>query len=150
MTREQQVQVLAEVLGECWHDFLNESYIDELGYLYTCRKCKEYLREQYNPFSGSRLSYETIDKIIEKMPEVWETYLDTERMIIWRKATNILNDQLNAANFLDYLWEHQEWGLSDCTKCIFDGFVSLLCQTCNGTGKIKHPALVLLEKYKED
>lgn len=111
-------------------------------------------------FSDSRLSYETIDRIIEKMPEVWTNHLDD---IAWKIRGNVQSKYMyphmllawiDAEYFFDYLWEHQEWGwvAQSCNHCNVNGkqmHWTHPCEQCGAIGgKIKHPALVLMEKYR--
>jgi len=155
-------EFMAKLLGMCWHEWDRyETDIDGIEFRYcscgvrTLKNCSNtpypLHTAQYNPFTGSRLSYDTIDKIVEQMPEVWDKYLRQTAYEIWEReenATMVVNAQLQADNFLQYLYDHQEWGLIKCPIAQWNPDRQK-CNNCNLTGTIKSPALLMLIKGME-
>lgn len=92
----------------------------------------------------------------KEMPEVWERYLDKmiEKISFCHVSANkicieIFKAQLDLNNFILYLSENREWGVKECEQCKGYGERGIThwhtCEVCNGTGIIKHPALIYLE-----
>jgi hypothetical protein len=116
---------MAMLLGECWHEVVwkdEQILTSSSGYGYLmCEKCGKTWHEKdetnkrpiYHD-SKDRMTLETTDKIMNKMPRVWENYLmdsflctDT-RHFSSGLYTDVLNNQLYLSNFLDYLKTHKE------------------------------------------
>jgi len=101
--------------------------------------------------SKGRMTYEIMDWIMNKMPGVWEKYLEW-MWDYWTKTSFMpIQDRFIAAhklsNFLAYLKTHkEEWAYVECSKRtkndIIDCYYDTNCDfmmNCNGTGKIITP-----------
>ena len=91
--------------------------------------------------------------------KLWEDYLYQVNNG-WGKTfsyTKWINDILNLDNLILFLLDNvEEWGWVECERCNGKGYeirphmvdrtttynYQDTCPTCNGTGKLKHPALV--------
>ena len=127
-------EFMAKLLGVCWHEWDRyETDIDGIEFRYcscgvrTLKNCSNtpypLHTAQYNPFTGSRLSYDTIDKIVEQMPEVWEEYCRGNMLKAYlfqgsNKYHKKLFDILSYDNFLQYLYDTRDdvcgWAWVEC------------------------------------
>lgn len=86
----------------------------------------------------------------KNMPEVLDSYigwciLQCKNRV---KGSETVFFILDLSNLVAYLKEHrEEWGVKECMVCQSTGEGEAnKCRYCNGTGKIKHPALIYLEQ----
>jgi hypothetical protein len=148
MTEEQHNKFLTLLMGECWHEWVDD------GAWNICQICGDKTR-LHNPENPNHLSNPllVIRWVEKEMPEVLEEYLCHISEVT---VTNIdwIEEVINLRNLVDYLWEYPEWGEKECPNCdgygVLEGFgePEFHCQECHGTGKITHPALKYLRSIK--
>jgi len=128
-------KVMALLLGECWHEATDET---------PCKNCGEWLwlNEPYHDSEGWMYP-ETVRKIMKKMPETWEKYLERMEIIhFWKdifKHNITLKEQLSLSNFLTYLRDHkEEWAYVECNVDCFgndDFYKPDDCMGCDGKNR---------------
>ena len=120
-------------------------------------------------FCGSH-EFFTVKEWMEKnMPKEWEEYLykethstgkfnhGCEECRAWTFTNSTLNDILNLSNLVAFLTENRGWGWRKCPECDGKGWmevpsnmdaemIEFVCEYCNGSGKVEHPALVRWDK----
>jgi hypothetical protein len=111
--------------------------------------------DQWSAFTGKYLTYEVVDFMEKELPELWNEYLTFSCCVMsCGKCTERLNQQLDPFNLVDYLSKYPEererWGMTECPGIIVgcDDYVVQTYKECNGTGKIKTPALKWLEEQE--
>lgn len=145
-------------MGECWHELI--PYCDVKG-MFKCKICgiEKSIAEFWNPNPDHFANpYPVIRWMEENMPEVWSAYVDAQ-FILFRydkkEAYECLNKALKLNNLIAYLNEHREWGVKECKDIGTKGIRTCICgdrpdkEYCNGTGIIKHPALIYLEQGED-
>jgi len=148
---EIKAELMAELLGVCIHDWIWRSDRAEI----KCSKCDKIvfvIPIEFYPFTGSRLSYDTIDMIVEQMPEVWKEYCANQ--VDWGRGMWQIWESISRYDtFLKYLYDTRDakngWAYSECIAHddsgypIMEEISHISCSRCNGTYKI------LNQKYAE-
>lgn len=149
---------LTLLMGKCWHEWKYEGQCKYCGaarwhggasYLQECAwaKNENYLSNLYG--------FQAVKSFMEKeMSTEWSDYLNSVfDSPLSQKDT--LNYILDLNNLVTYLSENREWGVKECKDIGTKGIRTCICgdrpdkEYCNGTGIIKHPALVYLEESCE-
>ena len=162
---EKENHFLTLLMGKCWHEWLYEG---------TCKHCGAtrvrggvtFLQEcawSKNTDFGHPIGFFTVKEWMEKnMPLEWEGYLWQWSKQVYPAgfcATRGLNKQLDLSNLVEYLTENRGWGWVECPECHGKGWmevpsnmdaemIKFVCEYCNGSGKVLHPALVWWDKEK--
>lgn len=106
--------------------------------------------KNFGPFSPSGI-FEWKEYMENNHSELWNCYCNWCLNIEMEEGLpTLVNCVLNPRNLAEFLLERrEEWEWVEC-PCPpeFKGDVEIkkVCPYCNGTGKIKHPALVWAEK----
>ena len=94
--------------------------------------------------SKGRMTLETIDKVIKKMPGVWEKYLKYTWDQQITKFNVYVDKILSLSNFLNYLRDNKEWAYVECNVDCFgndDFYKPDDCMGCDGKNRqILNPA----------
>lgn len=90
----------------------------------------------------------------ERLPEFLsgETYNDME-IVLLGDLIQMNKRFLDLTNLIIFLLDNQGWAWKECDCEKFNGIKKgqplTHCHNCNGTGKVKHPALIYSESLKE-
>lgn len=169
LTEQEKAHFFTLFIGECWHEW---EWKNELfSGFYEC-KCGEQVFVKYadgHQPKNIEPTFSDIKAFMEKeRSELWEEYLDSCAISVTKadsespigfdiRWTDMLQNILNLDNLLSFLWENrEEWGWKECSECKGIGhsaYIDLVsgetkplgCETCNGTGRVKHPAYIYLE-----
>jgi len=148
-------KVMALLLGECWHELKIIGGINGHWHCTKCNqdfidsKCRNMEHDDIMPAyhdSKNRMTLETMDKIQEMMPGVWEKYLkDRWNNKNGRSCAGMLQTQLHFSNFIRYLKGHkEEWAYVECNVDCFgndDFYKPDDCMGCDGKNRqILNPA----------
>jgi hypothetical protein len=149
MTEEQHNKFLTLLMGECWHEWVDD------GAWNICQICGDKTR-LHNPENPNHLSNPllVIRWMEKEIPEVLEGYAeDLWFKRLWDTNMQMIMAFLDLRNLVSWLSEHQEWGEMECKDCEGTGEKwncndAWACPTCKGEGKIIHKALQYLREVK--
>jgi hypothetical protein len=147
---------LTLLMGECWHVFKKKLDYD------LCKLCgyrrSASWQEQYPDHLSNPLP---VIKWMEKeIPEVLEGYAeDLWFKRLWDTNMQMIMAFLDLRNLVTYLAQNPSWGEKEC-ECEGKQWAhkerwygkgkSIVCDKCNGSGLIVHPALQYARDNKEE
>ncbi len=157
---EEKNHFLTLLIGKCWHEPHSNAY----DIIPHCKHCGTSSMWTNGVLIQPQLTIvPTIKEFMEKeLPEVWEGYLREIFAVRGNVGFNLpikVNKLLDLTNLIAFLLDNQKgWAWIRCDACTGNGDISensirwgvdkVTCPVCNGTGKVKHPALLFAEGVK--